>query len=705
MAYTTPTSASPRTIMLGIDDQSGRQLPVAPVPIPTHLPKYYLWTQKGPLTPELVDGVSRIRTFGETSFDLQSKWANHATVYANESNSAANACMIERIMPDDAPPAANLRLYVDILPQQLPEYEYNSDGSIKEDSDGKPIETGATHGGLKYKWVSEYIGEPDATDPTRKPWAQGVEKPGTITDTTTNTQSQRIPVMDLEVSSFGEWGNGVGFRLFAPTVRSNEPVDPRIIQLDRFYPVRASILQRADEQSSARVTRTMNGMEWVDVSFKPKAFARTYAQKMGFGDVFVKAYQQLDVRGQPNQYSPFGRIFMYDDNIRQVLEMMYLAEEPFFDHLSDCEGIGEEEWFRMNMVSARNSSNAPYKAVRLVNQDSDAVFLTENSVTFASGGGDGTMDDDIFAKLVSEKLNGYIDPANPVQNAGENVESIFYDSGFPLETKYDIFKFIGLRKDTACVVSTHDVNGVSMTPAQESSVSRALRTRAQMYPESTYFGTMVARAMIVAQNGEYIRSEFDKRLPLSAEICFKAGRYMGASSRIWDNEFRFDGQPGSSVDYFTDVSNRWVPTETRIQDWANGLVWAETAERGTLFFPGLQTIYENDTSVLNSFFTMMACVEIQKVHRRSWVQLSGNSHLSEGQFCERVEEWILGELEGKFDNRFVLRPICTITGFDKESGFSWTCTTQVYAAGMRTVGTFAITTHRLSDLPEDTART
>ena len=59
----------------------------------------------------------------------------------------------------------------------------------------------------------------------------------------------------------------------------------------------------------------------------------------------------------------------------------------------------------------------------------------------------------------------------------------------------DLLKIIAIRKDTFCVLAVHDVDGVTLTPAQESSLALALRTRAQTYPESEYYGTGVMRAM------------------------------------------------------------------------------------------------------------------------------------------------------------------------------------------------------------------
>jgi hypothetical protein len=57
-------NAAPMVIDLGTQDLSTRQLPREPDALPQHLPKFWLFTQKGPLTPQLVVGAERVNMYG-----------------------------------------------------------------------------------------------------------------------------------------------------------------------------------------------------------------------------------------------------------------------------------------------------------------------------------------------------------------------------------------------------------------------------------------------------------------------------------------------------------------------------------------------------------------------------------------------------------------------------------------------------------------
>jgi hypothetical protein len=156
--------------------------------------------------------------------------------------------------------------------------------------------------------------------------------------------------------------------------------------------------------------------------------------------------------------------------------------------------------------------------------------------------------------------------------------------------------------------------------------------------------------------------------------------------------------PASEVTMFRNVNVTFTPATVRNKDWANGLNWVESYGRRSLYFPAIKTVYDNDTSVLNSFFTMMACVELQKIGERARRRFSGVSSLTNAQFIERINEYVVKAAEGKFDGRFVIRPKAYFTQADRARGFSYTLPIEIYAPGMLTVGTLSIEAYRMSDL-------
>jgi hypothetical protein len=341
-------NAAPMTVFRGINDLSTRAPVYTPEAIPTHLPKLYVFAQKGPTDPQLVAGDSLTNTYGSDSFDLRSAYANHATVLCNTINSYGNYIMLQRLKPDDAAPPANIRLWLDVLPCQVDVYEREIDGSISVDATGNPKTTGKTVPGFKAKWVATHIAP--ASDGSSQIGAGEVTN-GTQIDDTTRTQSKRYPIGDFEVSSFGDYGNNLGLRLWAPTLSSSSPVDTAFISSARAYPFRIACITRADKNSSATIVATNYAEQYLNVCLKPMAIDKTTDSEMYVGTQFISSWQDLnDSNGNPPTWGPFGQAFFYDDNIALLLKQFYDAEKAYFVSGDDFTGE-DDETYRFNIFS------------------------------------------------------------------------------------------------------------------------------------------------------------------------------------------------------------------------------------------------------------------------------------------------------------------------------------------------------------------
>ena len=306
-----------------------------------------------------------------------------------------------------------------------------------------------------------------------------------------------------------------------------------------------------------------------------------------------------------------------------------------------------------------------------------------------------------FASLVADAITEYGNIDSILQDSATFPESVFWDSGFPLETKYAIANFIAIRKDTAVGICCHDVTQPPLTASEESSLAVAIRTRLQLFPESDFYGTPTVRAIIVGRSGMMLNSQYNKHLPLILELAYNAAGYMGAGNGIWKSGAGFDSSPNNQVKLFAanTVNVKFTPAAVRNKDWANGLVWVDAFDIRSLYFPALKTVYNNDTSVLTSFFTMMAVVELEKVAERARRTYSGEAYMTDPQLVFNVNKFVNDNTLGRFDGRFVIRPNTYFTSADVKRGFSWTLDIAIYAPNMRTVATISVKSYRLSDLP------
>lgn len=690
------TNAAPQSKNLGAQDVSGKKLVLAPVSLPTHLAKVYAYLQKGPVgEAQLVVGDSRASIFGKDSFGLRSKWANHATVFSNVFSDAGNLQALERVQPADAPPPATARLFLDLLPTKVQDYERNPDGSYKRDQAGAPIPTASKIPGFLAKWVvlkvEDVDGEPG--------FGKGFVLAGDQTDADSQTQSQRYPIRDLEVSSFGSWGDNQAFRLWAPTTQSSTPIDQRLLSEGKFYPYYAAVAARPDPLTSASIVPTLGGSQAVAVSFKRDAYDRNTRSDMYIGDVFIDAYQDLKTPGMPKTWGSFGREHIYEANIETILDLVYPTEYAVADAFGDFTGE-EDEQHRFNFISGVSSNNIPYHTYQIVTGASNSVRLTETNNIYAMGGGDGTMNNQLFAALVAEKLSGYGDKLNPLQNSAKFPESIFWDSGFPFKTKEAMASVGSIRKDVAVAVAVYDVDGNVLTDEQERSMAIALKSVFQSYPESDYYGTPAMRTMIVGASAFPIGIEWKKRLPTTYDLAMKAAAYMGASNGKWTPGKAFDDGESNQIVNMRDIQPEWRPADARTKDWDAGLVYPQTYSPSRAFFPALQTIYPDDTSVLNNFFTMMAVVQLQKVGESVHRKFTGTAGLTPDQLVERVNLDIEAKVKDVFDGRYVIVPETTFTADDSLRGYSWTTVIKIYSPMMVTVQTLTIQSNRIEDFQQ-----
>lgn len=684
-------NAAPMVIERGTEDLSTRQLPREPEALPQHLPKFFVFAQKGPTTPQLVGGNERINLFGSKTWDLRSAFATHQTVFANLVNAEGNNAMIQRLIPEDAGPLANVTLWLDVLPTTVDLYQRNSDGSIATDSGGSPIITG-TADGFKIKWVKTFR----ATQADVEDFGTATIEPGDQTDPDTLVQSQRYPIYEFLAANIGAYGNNCGIRMWPLNKKQQLSYPSRMMAEERAFPFYFQAIRRDDALSSPSIVNTIFNDQDVMFVSKTGVIEPTTDQEVFMGSLIPSSYNNTTDLRYPPIFGDVEKVAIYQDNLGVLMQMFYDAEVPFVDQFSDITTDTGDIWL-INHLTAMTSEGTPYHAIHLVDT-ADAIRWSEYTNVFMEGGSDGTMDNATLATLVSAKMQDYLDPANEVQDLAYHVESIIYDSGFPLETKYDLCNFIGVRRDTFVILSTYQVDGSELSSAEEQSVAIALRSRLQNFPESDYFGTPVMRGMVMGRSGKVRNIQYTKPLPLSAEVAIKSARYMGASNGRWKNGFNFDGAPGSIVDNMTDISIKWVPNSVRNRYWDVGLNWVGRYDRRSCFFPALKTIYNDDTSVLNSYFTAMAICYINKVAHMAWREFSGVSGLTNAQLEERVNTFVNNRLSGKFDGRFVIVPDAQHTDRDVLRGFSWTLPIKVFSSSLKTVLTTYVQAYRISDL-------
>jgi hypothetical protein len=229
-------NAAPMVNDQGINDLSTTVPLNAGLGLPQHLPKFYVYAEKGPIGPTYVDMNSHSLTeiYGSSTFDVTKPFFTHQTAGLAKVAAEGNNCVIHRLYPDDGNDTANVTLWLDVQPYAAaPVYQKNTDGSIKLDVDGIPVPVSGYGGpvtvaGYKVAWVATR----DSAKLDNNTFGCKEIGVGTIP----NGASVRYPVLEFCASYPGSAGNAIGVTL-APQLQSDtSPFSATVFNESKNYP-------------------------------------------------------------------------------------------------------------------------------------------------------------------------------------------------------------------------------------------------------------------------------------------------------------------------------------------------------------------------------------------------------------------------------------------------------------------------------------
>lgn len=687
-------NAAPMVIDLGTQDRSTLPVSVSSLVTPQHLPKFYIFAETGPVGNRFLDFSTDSLTnlYGDDTFNTTKKYYTHQTPFLQAAAAAGNNCVVQRLVSPNATDCSNVTLYLDVLATQVPLYQKNSDGSLLLTLAGEPtpvLDAGSlpvTVAGYKVCWVSDFtvapLGEYQAGIMPQRP---GIQNEGAV-------QSVQYPIFEIASDHPGEYGNKLAIRMY-PALQSDQyPFATGLLNDSKVYPYYFQMLRSSDSVAGkTNVLVNGYGSNFSRFAVMEGAIDQASGLSIDFTKVVTDQYQRTTFNGSIG----VGSVSTYFENISTVLGLLYNAEKTVIDpHRDSVISSTVDNRFAFNFLSLTSSNGSPYQAVKMVNA-TGTIRLTRNTNVFLKGSMDGTISEAALDAFVADDMEKYDSPTSEYNDIVLHPASIIYDSGFTMSTKRTMPKFIGRRKDTFVVLGTWAHDNPANFLADQYSIGVSLKTMLELYPESDTFGTPVMRGMIMAGSGKIVNSPYKKRVPITYEIINKAARYMGSGTGAWKNGFAFDRAPLSIITQMTDIDITWVPSLTRNAMWSVGLNFALNYKVRTQFFPALQTVYENDTSVLNSFFTAVAISYLNKIAHSAWREFTGTISLTNAQLEEQVNTYVSAMVKDKFDGKFVIIPECKVTEEDATRGFSWTLGIKIFAPNMKSVLTTSVSAFRL----------
>lgn len=710
-------NASPGTIQLGTDDQSKAVIYPTALEIPQHLPKFYILGEKGTTLPVLATPDMLTLIYGSRTFDINDAFYNHQTKFLMCAAGQANTCMVQRLIPENVKVRSNFTIYVDVLPTQVPNYKRNSFGDYITDPDTGDYIVDAvtpTIAGYLIKFIKEY--ELDANPEL----GLKTSKAGTMRDGA--VISTMYPLFETAAKYHGKAYDNIGL---AFSSLFTDDVDSKIVSNLKALPYALSLVTRASEKNSPVTFRSLYGEPSVNFVLKEKAISPITSARIDLEEIFKTQWYNETDSLKELKYNDYEGLHVYRNYYEKVVkdimdnEKLHISDSSvlwadnsyastlgWFDYSTADQTELDNETYLINILACKSSKNVNYFTV-MVSDESPILTGTQKEITmsnetpiFLSGGSDGDLSDESYETLVKKELMKYSDKDSDVMDTAINVESVFYDSGFSLALKNEFANVISVRKDTMVILTTHmeSLASKSMSLSEARAIASALKTRFRLAPESVYFGTSVARAVVVGGDGVLRNGSNGERTALAYDLCNKAARMMGAANGKWKRVEIFDRAPKALVETLIDVKPQFIPDGIKPTLWNDGLVWAQPYDREQYHFPAFQTIYEDDTSVLNSLFTVACICTLSKVGDNAWRNFTGTTTLTDDQFKEAVTAYVREAIKDKFADMFVIIPEVIITEQDKQRGYSWKLVCKVYANNMKTKMVYNSVVYRMSDL-------
>lgn len=673
MTQYVPRNGAPAALYYKTDDQSVLPLVQEPVTVPIHLPLTFTFASRGDHEDAyLVAGDSAFAMYGNDVFDYDTSFATFNTPFAKLFNENANPQLMQRLVPDDAE-RATLRFYVEVVTENVDIWQRDEFGDVMYDANGKKISTG-TLPGVRLIWRKSAF-------PVGFGHKLGAVYQGTLKNLD-GSSSRIYPILDLPCAWYGKAGSNIGAYLSCPNAKSENPIDPQMITMlgSRVYTLRWG--ERATEADSPVYLRTTSGATSVDFSFKQKAFYKPLQQNFDYRQVVLKAYRNMNPGlGLVPTLGPVKDFYVYEANLKLVMGAVAQATgKP--DLIANP--------YLTDVFSGMDPYGISYDGVIIDDGANGGEIMNEDHIHYMLGGSDGTTDAATFDMLVRREMEVFGEGKVNYLNMQRYPCKFLWDSGFSVETKKVMTRFMGVRPDTITMLTTHAYDQGINDLAAETSMSIALASYLRAFPESTRYGTPAIRGAVVGHSYYLNDTSWTERVPCIYTLAKFMSRYAGSGEGRFNATYRFDRGELAIVDDGYDINLTYKTPDAYANDWDYGLITIRSFDTNRFMFSAARSIYSNDRSVCAGLLTATVIADCEQVAGRVWAEMTGAQTLTEGQLEKMYEDKIIQKTTNKYDTVATITADAYHTEVDRANGYS--CTVDIGLAGnkMHTVAKYTI---------------
>lgn len=499
------TTSTPGGKSYGTQDNSRRPIPADPITASMTTGLVGILAERGRGDVTLTTTSANI-LYGNKTFDKDSAFYHHSTEFLSGMAGLGIPMFVKRFIPEGATKAM-LRVSLELIATDLPNYERNSDGTIKQTVDPiTGVATAVTNGTVQGTRAIIHVGVSQFAPENRKFAAANIMDDfrdgsvavngkflGEITradGSKEHPKSRLYPIMDLEVDSEGEYGNNIGLVLEVPTLKQVNPANISNVIKNKAFPVRVSVVEREDRYTTPQVVPTLGSELQLDVFMKSRAVDYISGKNISFARKLIESFNRKMTATETPIWGPFGNIHVYEKNLNEIQQMLCegyaYTDTDGNDIVIAGEGSYDDDAFDygrtvdhalsqplnfglFNVFTGRDVNDVPYFSFDV--RDSlmfGGVAVNSESVVYADGGEDGlwSFADGSPATLVNLKL---LDDAmrnflNTFGRGKDQLKDILrypitqvVDTGWSLDTKLAHSNILSARPDIHMEIGTQAV--------------------------------------------------------------------------------------------------------------------------------------------------------------------------------------------------------------------------------------------------------
>ena len=562
------TTSTPGGKSYGTQDNSRRSIPADPITASMTTGLVGILAERGRGDITLTTTSANI-LYGNKTFDKDSAFYHHSTELLSELAGLGIPMFVKRFIPEGAAKAM-LRVSIELIATDLPNYERNSDGAIKQSVDPVTgVATSVTNGTVQGTRAIIHVGVSQFA-PENRQFARGnimddfregslavngkfLGEITRVDGSKEHPKSRLYPIMDLEVDSEGEFGNNIGLVLEVPTLKQVNPANISNVIKNKAFPVRVSVVEREDRYTTPQVVPSLKSELQLDVFMKSRAVDYISGKNISFARKLIENFNRKMTATETPIWGPFGDIHVYEKNLNEIQQLLCegyaYTDSDGIDIAIPGEGSYDDDAFDFgrtvdhalsqpinfglfNIFTGRDVNDFPYFSFDV--RDSlmfGGVAVNSESVVYAQGGEDGlwSFADGSPATLVNLKM---LDDAmrnflNTFGRGKDQLKDILrypitqvIDSGWSLDTKLAHSNILSARPDIHLEIGTQAVAEKTNVSVDLGPVYKGYSTSAETALSSELLDGWNWQARLTGEQDEAIATRLRTFFGLTPESVF-----------------------------------------------------------------------------------------------------------------------------------------------------------------------------------------